>query len=90
MLIIGGGPSGLAAALRLANLQRQQNGAPLSIAVLEKSRSSGAHMLSGAVFDPTVLEELIPDWRSKNSPLKIPVIKDHIYFLTEIIVSLLK
>jgi len=83
VLIIGGGPSGLAAALRLANLQRQQNGAPLSIAVLEKSRSSGAHMLSGAVFDPTVLEELIPDWRSKNSPLKIPVIKDHIYFLTE-------
>ena len=53
VLIVGGGPAGMSAALRLAQLQKQQGGAPLAIAVLEKAREAGAHMLSGAVLDPS-------------------------------------
>ncbi len=53
ILIVGGGPAGLSAALRLAQLQQEKGGEPLSIAVLEKAREAGAHMLSGAVLDPS-------------------------------------
>ena len=68
VLIVGGGPAGLSAALRLADLQNAQGGEPLSIALLEKAREPGAHMLSGAVLDPRALVELIPDFRTAGAP----------------------
>jgi electron-transferring-flavoprotein dehydrogenase len=83
VLIVGGGPAGMSAALRLAQLQKQQGGEPLSIAVLEKSREAAAHMLSGAVLDPSTLRELLPDYEAKGAPLAAPVREDHVYFLTQ-------
>lgn len=80
---MGGGPAGLSAALRLAALQQQFDRAPLSIAVLEKARENGAHLLSGAVLDPSALDELIPDWKERGAPLDVPVNDDQIYFLTQ-------
>ena len=82
VLVIGGGPAGLSAALRLAQLQKTQGGEPLSIAVLEKSREPGAHMLSGAVLDPSALRDLIPDYRDKGAPIATDVHRDAVYFLT--------
>ena len=55
ILIVGGGPAGMSAALRLAQLQKEKGGEPLAIAVLEKAREVGAHSLSGAVLDPSAL-----------------------------------
>ena len=83
VLIVGGGPAGMSAALRLAQLQKQRGGEPLSIAVLEKSREAAAHMLSGAVLDPSALRELIPDFEAKGAPLAAPVGEDHVFFLTQ-------
>src|SRR5688572_21508410 len=83
VLIVGGGPAGLSAALRLSQLQKQHGGEPLSIAVLEKARDAGAHILSGAVLDPSTLRDLIPDFQAKGAPLASPVERDTIYFLTE-------
>src|SRR6187431_1302701 len=83
VLIVGGGPAGLSAALRLAQLQKQQGGEPLSIAVLEKAREAAAHELSGAVLDPSALAELLPDFREKGAPLGTAVAHDHVYFFTE-------
>ncbi len=83
VLIVGGGPSGLSAALRLAQLQKAGGGAPLSIAVLEKAREAGAHMLSGAVLDPSTLRDLIPDFEAKGAPLAAEVTHDDVYFLTK-------
>ena len=79
---MGGGPAGLSAAFRLATLQKERGGEPLAIAVLEKARDNGAHMLSGAVLDPSTLVELIPDWAARGAPLDAPVDDDRIYFLT--------
>ena len=83
ILIVGGGPAGMSAALRLAQLQKQQGGEPLSIAVLEKSREPAAHAMSGAVLDPSTLRDLIPDFQQKGAPLAVPVLADHVYFLTQ-------
>ena len=83
VLIVGGGPAGLSAALRLAQLQKQKGGEPLSIAVLEKAREAGAHSLSGALLDPSTLTDLIPDFAARGAPLATPVHEDNIYFLTE-------
>jgi electron-transferring-flavoprotein dehydrogenase len=83
VLIVGGGPAGLSAALRMAQLQKAQGGEPLSIAVIEKGREAGIHQLSGALLDPSTLEDLIPDFASKGAPLGTPVDNDNIYFLTE-------
>src|SRR5262245_48592147 len=82
VLIVGGGPAGLSAALRLSQLQKAQGGEPLSIAVLEKAREAGAHTLSGAVLDMSALRELIPDCEAKGVPLATPVHRDHVYYLT--------
>jgi electron-transferring-flavoprotein dehydrogenase len=83
ILIVGGGPAGLSAALRLSQLQQQHGGAPLSIAVLEKAREAGAHMLSGAVLDPSTLRDLIPDFREKGAPLAAEVHDEDVYFFTQ-------
>ncbi|MBI4887460.1 MAG: electron transfer flavoprotein-ubiquinone oxidoreductase [Acidobacteria bacterium] len=82
VLIVGGGPAGLSAALRLAQLQKQQGGAPLSVAVLEKARDAGAHMLSGAVIDLSTLRDLVPDYREKGAPLAAEVRRDRVCFFT--------
>jgi electron-transferring-flavoprotein dehydrogenase len=82
VLIVGGGPGGLSAALRLAQLQKQHGGEPLAIAVLEKAREAGAHQLSGALLDPSTMRELIPDFAAKGCPLETEVHQDNIYYLT--------
>src|SRR3954469_8787604 len=82
VLIVGGGPGGVAAALRLAQLQKERGGEPLAIAVLDKAREVGAHMLSGAVLDPSALRLLLPDYRERGAPLATPVHHDSVYFLT--------
>jgi electron-transferring-flavoprotein dehydrogenase len=82
VLIVGGGPAGLAAALRLAQLQKEKGGEPLAIAVLDKAREAGAHMLSGAVLDPSTLKDLVPDFKAKGAPLGTEVHGDDIYYLT--------
>jgi electron-transferring-flavoprotein dehydrogenase len=82
VLIVGGGPAGMSAALRLAQLQKEKGGEPLAIAVLEKSREAGAHMLSGAVLDPSSLRDLVPDFVQKGAPLASEVHHDAVYFLT--------
>ena len=82
VLIVGGGPAGLSAAYRLAALQRERGGPPIAVAVLEKARENGGHALSGAVLDPSALDELIPDWRARGAPLDTAVAEDRIYFLT--------
>jgi electron-transferring-flavoprotein dehydrogenase len=83
VLIVGGGPAGLSAALRLAQLQKSKGGDPLSIAVIEKGREAGIHQLSGALLDPSTLKDLVPDFEAKKAPLGTPVDNDNIYFLTE-------
>jgi electron-transferring-flavoprotein dehydrogenase len=83
ILIIGGGPAGMSAALRLAQLQKERGGEPLAIAILDKAREAGAHMLSGAVLDPSTLRDLVPDFEAKGAPLASPVHHDDVYFLTE-------
>lgn len=82
VLIVGGGPAGMSAALRMAQLQKEKGGEPLAIAVLEKAREAGAHILSGAVLDPSTLEDLVPDFKEKGAPLASEVHDDSVYFLT--------
>src|SRR5215204_2364070 len=82
VVIVGGGVAGLSAALRLAQLQKAQGGEPLAIAVLEKAREAGAHMLSGAVLDPSALRDLVPDFVAKGAPLESAEHEDHVYFLS--------
>src|SRR3989454_6267808 len=78
VVIVGGGPAGLAAAIRL-----KQRSAGLSVCVLEKGSEIGAHILSGAVMDPRALAELFPDWKEQGAPLNTPVSEDRFLFLTE-------
>jgi electron-transferring-flavoprotein dehydrogenase len=82
VVIVGGGPAGLAAAIRLKQLAVEA-GAELSVALVEKGSEVGAHILSGAVIDPRGLSELIPDWKAKGAPLETPVTDDRFVVLTE-------
>jgi electron-transferring-flavoprotein dehydrogenase len=82
VVIVGAGPAGLAAAIRLKQLAAQ-HGHEIGVCVLEKGSEVGAHILSGAVLDPRALEELFPDWRERNAPLNAPVTEDRFLFLTE-------
>ena len=75
VVIVGAGPSGLAASIRLAQLAKEQE-RELTICVLEKGSEVGAHILSGAVLEPRSLNELIPDWKAKGAPLNTPVTSD--------------
>jgi len=82
VVIVGGGPSGLAAAIRLKQLAAA-NGREVSVCILEKGSEVGAHILSGAVIDPRALNELIPDWRQKGAPITTTVTEDNFLILTE-------
>ena len=80
ILIVGAGPAGLSAAIRLKQLALK-SGQEISVCVLEKGAAVGAHIFSGAVFDPIALDELIPDWRTLGAPLNTPVSKDEFLLL---------
>ena len=80
VVIVGAGPAGLAAAIKLKQLASEA-GREISVCVLEKGSEVGAHILSGAVVDPAGLDELIPNWREKQAPLKTPVTSDRFYLL---------
>ncbi|MGE5639024.1 MAG: electron transfer flavoprotein-ubiquinone oxidoreductase [Clostridia bacterium] len=78
VVVVGGGPAGLSAAIRIKQLS-----AETSVCVLEKGSEIGAHILSGAVMDPRALNELIPGWKDKGAPLNVPVSGDRFLFLTQ-------
>ncbi|WP_216362515.1 electron transfer flavoprotein-ubiquinone oxidoreductase [Bowmanella denitrificans] len=80
VVIVGAGPAGLSTACRLAQLGREHN-QELMICVVEKGSEVGAHILSGAVFEPRALNELFPDWQENGAPLSTKVTEDHIYLL---------
>ncbi|WP_404420107.1 electron transfer flavoprotein-ubiquinone oxidoreductase [Marinospirillum sp.] len=80
VLIVGAGPAGLSAAIRLKQ-QANEAGQELEVCVVEKGSEVGAHILSGAVIEPRALDELIPDWKEKGAPLNSPVTKDEVYLL---------
>ncbi|WP_145648719.1 electron transfer flavoprotein-ubiquinone oxidoreductase [Pseudoduganella lurida] len=82
VVIVGGGPAGLAAAIRIKQLA-QQTEKEISVVVLEKGGELGAHILSGAVMDPRALNELLPNWKELGAPLNTPVSEDRVLFLTE-------
>jgi len=82
VVIVGAGPAGLAAAIRLKQLAAEKGG-DVSVAVLEKGSEVGAHILSGAVIDPCGLSRLFPDWKDKGAPLETAVTEDKFIFLTE-------
>ena len=82
VVIVGAGPSGLSAAIRLRQLGAEA-GEEISVCVVEKGSEVGAHILSGAVLEPRTLNELIPDWADKGAPLNTPANKDNFLFLTE-------
>ncbi|HEX3064672.1 MAG TPA: electron transfer flavoprotein-ubiquinone oxidoreductase [Dongiaceae bacterium] len=81
VVVVGGGPSGLAAAIRLKQLAAEA-GRETSVCVIEKGAEIGAHILSGAVIEPRALNELIPDWKEKGAPLLTPATDDNFVFLT--------
>ena len=82
VVVVGGGPAGLSTAIKFAQ-ENKKNNTDFSICLLEKGSEIGAHILSGNVFQPTALDELIPDWKNLNAPLNVPVKKDKLKFLFE-------
>jgi electron-transferring-flavoprotein dehydrogenase len=82
VVIVGAGPAGLSAAIRLKQLAEKQ-GKEMSVCVLEKGSEPGAHILSGAVMDPRAMSELFPDWKERGAPLNTAVTEDRFLFLTE-------
>ncbi len=81
IVIVGGGPAGLSAAIRVKQAAADK-GIEVSVCVLEKGAEIGAHILSGAVVDPRALDELLPNWRDLDSPLTVPVVENHHWVLT--------
>ena len=82
VVIVGAGPAGLAAAIRLKQLAAERS-IEIGVCVLEKGSEVGAHILSGAVMDPRSMNELIPDWKEQGAPLNAPVSEDRFVFLTQ-------
>ncbi|MFM9968868.1 MAG: electron transfer flavoprotein-ubiquinone oxidoreductase [Burkholderiales bacterium] len=82
LVIVGGGPAGLATAIRARQLAAER-GLEVSVCVLEKGSEIGAHILSGAVMDPRAITELLPDWQEQDAPLNVAVSEDRFLFLTE-------
>jgi electron-transferring-flavoprotein dehydrogenase len=82
VVIVGGGPAGLACAIRLKQLAAQ-SGREIGVCLIEKGAEIGAHILSGAVLEPRALDELIPDWKDRGAPIKTPAREDRVMFLTE-------
>lgn len=82
VVIVGAGPAGLSAAIRLGQLSQQHN-AGLNICVVDKGAEVGSHILAGAILEPRALNELIPDWREKDSPIKTPVTQDQFLLMTQ-------
>ncbi|MBU4629229.1 electron transfer flavoprotein-ubiquinone oxidoreductase [Pseudomonas sp. BF61] len=82
VVIVGAGPAGLATACRLKQME-QQLGRELTVCVVEKGSEVGAHILSGAIFEPRALDELFPDWKETGAPLNTPVKRDDIYVLRD-------
>jgi electron-transferring-flavoprotein dehydrogenase len=82
VVVVGAGPAGLSAAIRLKQLGAKA-GREVSVCVLEKGSEAGAHILSGAVMDPIALSELFPDWKERGAPLNTPVSEDRFYILSE-------
>ena len=82
VVVVGGGPAGLAAAIRLKQLAGEAE-REISVCVLEKGSEIGAHILSGAVMEPRAMNELFPDWKERGAPLNTPVTADEFLFLTE-------
>ncbi len=82
VVIVGAGPAGLSAGIRIRQLAQEQS-KEVSVCIIEKGSEVGAHILSGAVFEPRALDELIPDWEERGAPLHTPVISDKFIFLSE-------
>ncbi len=82
VVIVGAGPAGLAAAVRLRQLSAE-HGREIAVCVVEKGSEVGAHILSGAVLDPRALDELIPEWKDRGAPLNTPAREDRLFLLTE-------
>ncbi len=82
VVIVGAGPAGLAAAIRLKQLAAENNH-DVNVCIVEKGSEVGAHILSGAVMDPRAMNELFPDWKAKGAPLNTPVSEDRFLFLSE-------
>ena len=82
MVVVGGGPSGLATAIRFAQMAKE-SGDEFTVCIVEKGSEFGAHILSGAVVETRALDELIPDWKAQGAPLNNPVTEDEMYYLLD-------
>ncbi|MDP2001214.1 MAG: NAD(P)-binding protein, partial [Rhodoferax sp.] len=82
VVVVGGGPGGLATAIRIKQLAAK-TGKEVSVVVLEKGSEPGAHILSGAIMDPIAMTELFPNWKAMGAPLNQPVTDDAMVFLSE-------
>ena len=80
VVVVGAGPSGLSTAIKIKQLANKES-KDISVCIVEKGSEVGAHILSGAVLDPSGLNKLIPDWREKDAPIDVPVKEDNFYIL---------
>ncbi|MFP4647876.1 MAG: 4Fe-4S dicluster domain-containing protein [Halorhodospira sp.] len=82
VVVVGGGPAGLAAALHLVRRARAEEGTPPTVCLLEKGATVGAHLLSGAALETRALDELLPDWRERGAPVGVPAAGEALHYLT--------